>query len=252
MTAQHISSVKLGQTTGGSGVMELIGELSLTAKGRIAGAIYLFIIIGGFFAVGYVPATIFVPGDAVATAQNLVANESLYRLGVGIHILVTLCNIPLAVLFYDLFKVTNKTLARFIILFILVAVAIESGALTHKFTPLIQLQAQSDISTLTAQQLHTLVNLPIELHNVGFNISLVFVGFYCVIAGVLIFRLKLLPRISGILLVIGGACYIVNGFATFIAPTFAASLFPYIMIPSFFGEASLCLSLLFKGSTLKQ
>ena len=55
---------------------------------RIAGGLYLIIIVGGFFAIGYVPAAIVVPGDAAATAHNILAHELLYRLGLAAHIII--------------------------------------------------------------------------------------------------------------------------------------------------------------------
>ena len=65
---------------------EQIAEASLPFKARIAGVLYLIIIIGGLFGAGYVPVTIVVYGDAAATINNVLTNESLYRFGLGVHI----------------------------------------------------------------------------------------------------------------------------------------------------------------------
>ena len=81
---------------------------------RVAGGLYLIVIVGGFFAVGFVPAAIVVPGDAAATARNIAGQELLYRSGLVAHILILACNIPLAVIFYDLFKVVNRKVALFV------------------------------------------------------------------------------------------------------------------------------------------
>ena len=128
---------------------EQIAEASMPFKARIAGVLYLIIIIGGLFGAGYVPATIVVYGDAAATINNVLTNESLYRFGLGVHIIIVLCNIPLAVIFYDLFKL-EKSLSRVVILFILVAATIESVNLLNKFVPLILLQSAN---AMTAEQL---------------------------------------------------------------------------------------------------
>lgn len=227
-------------------------EVSLHVKARIAGLLYLIIFVGGLFAVGYVSANIIVYGDPVATMQNIIEKESLYRWGLGIHVVIALCNIPLAAMFYDIFKIANKSLARIIVLFIIVAVAIESVNLLNQFAPLILLHGSAFTSLESAGVLQTLAYIPLELQDVGFSLSLTFVGFYCMLAGYLIFRLGFLPRFVGVLLAIGGFCYAGHSFASFLAPEFANSLFPYILMPSALGEASLTLALLFNGMTVEQ
>ena len=224
-------------------------EASLPFKARVGGVLYLIIIIGGLFGAGYVPATIVVHGDAAATVNNILANESLYRFGLGVHIIVVLCNIPLAVIFYDLFKFGSKSLSRLVMLFILVAATIEGVSLLNKFVPLILSQSAA---IMTAEQLQATAYMHFLLHEIGFNLSLAFFSCYCLLAGYLIFRLGVFPRIIGLLLAIGGACYLINSFANFLVPEFAVSLSPYIFIPCFFGEATLCLSLLIKGVNLEQ
>lgn len=227
-------------------------DVSIRFKGRVAGALYLMIIVGGLFAVGYVPAAIVVHGDAAATAQNILAQEMLYRVGLAIHLLIALCNIPVAALFYDLFKGASRSLARFVVFFILVAVAIESVNLLNQFVPLILLKGARYTGVFIAEQLQAQAYMPLELQDVGFNLSLAFVGCYCLVAGSLIVWSNILPRFVGVLLAIGGAAYVMNCFITIVAPGFAAGLFPYIQLPSFLGEASLCLALLIKGINVEQ
>ena len=78
---------------------------------RIAGALYLINIVGGAFAITVVPAMLVVQGDAAATAHNIQTHELLYRAGLAAHVLVTVTNVPLAVIFYELFKVVNRRFA---------------------------------------------------------------------------------------------------------------------------------------------
>ena len=108
------------QRTGDSKVMERIAGASPRHLARIAGGLYLIIIVGGFFAIGFVPAAIVVPGDAAATAHNILAHELLYRLGLAAHIIILMCNVPLAVIFYDLFKVVSRRLSLLVVFFTLV------------------------------------------------------------------------------------------------------------------------------------
>src|SRR6266699_2589205 len=110
----------LQQRTGDSHVTERMAEASPRRWARIAGVLYLINIVGGFFAIGYLPATLVVPGDAAATARNMLAHELLYRLGLVAHIIVVLTNIPMTLIFYDIFKVVNRRLALLDVFFGLV------------------------------------------------------------------------------------------------------------------------------------
>ncbi len=51
--------------------------------GRFAGLLYLLMSILGFFAMGYVPSKVIVHGNAAATASNIAASETLFRLGIA-------------------------------------------------------------------------------------------------------------------------------------------------------------------------
>jgi hypothetical protein len=60
---------------------------------------------------------------------------------------------------------------------------------------------------------------------------MVLFGTYNPLIGYLIVRSTFLPRILGVLLAIAGLGYLINTFATFLAPDFAAHLTPWKMIP---------------------
>ena len=219
---------------------------------RIAGVLYLINILGGFFAIGYVRAALVVPGDAATTAHNIVAHELLYRLGLAIHIIVLLTNIPLAVIFYDLFKVVNRRLSLMVLFFLLVGTAIEGASLLNQFAPLLLLQGGQSLSGLTAEQIQAQMSLSLALQPIGYSIAQVFYVGYLLLAGYLIFRSTFLPQAVGVLLAIGGVCYLIYSFADILAPTFAAHLVPYIQLPSGIGELSLCLWLLVMGVSIQQ
>jgi hypothetical protein len=76
---------------------------------------------------------------------------------------------------------------------------------------------------------------------VGFAINLALFGFECLVAGYLIYKSTFLPRILGILLSVGGLCYLVNSFVDFMPSGFADFLFPYILLPSLLAETLLAL-----------
>ncbi len=102
----------------------MTGPVAGASPRRLAGAQYLVKILGGAVAIGVVPALLFAP-DPATTAANIQAHELLYRFGLAAHLVVTLTNIPLAVILYELFKVVNRRLALLGVFFILVATAVE-------------------------------------------------------------------------------------------------------------------------------
>src|SRR5262249_41905696 len=104
-----------------------IPDTSPRLDARIAGGLYLIIIIGGFFSIGYVPSAMVVHGDPAETARNILAHELLFRLGFLAHILILPCNIALALLFYELFRVVNRGLAWLVVVFSLVGTAVEGA-----------------------------------------------------------------------------------------------------------------------------
>ena len=88
---------------------------------RIAGVLYLLVGIFGGFAEGYVEPTMYVPGDAAATAANVVANAGLVRLGVVADLVDQTIFVFLAMTLYVLLKHVHKSAAAAMV--VLVALA---------------------------------------------------------------------------------------------------------------------------------
>jgi Domain of unknown function (DUF4386) len=237
----------LQQRTGDSQVMERTPGASPRQLARIAGALYLVNIVLGGFATGIVPAMVVVSGDAAATAHNIQVHELLYRLGLVAHVAVTVTNVPLALIFYELFKVVNRRLALLDAFFIVVATAIEAGGLLNQFVPLVLLGSESYTSALPAAQLQALAYIPNVLSGISYSIHTVFFGFDIICFAYLVLQSRFLPRAIGVLLAIDGLAYLVYSFTNLLAPGFAAHLIPWIQLPALFGEGSLCLWLLFVG-----
>lgn len=211
---------------------------------RLGGALYLVNIIGGIFAIGYVASAMVVAGNAAGTVNNIVAHEQLYRAGIAVHILILLTNIPLAVIFYHLFKKVNLKATLLVVFFTLVGTTIEAANLFNQFAPLVLLHGSGNLS---AEHMQALSYSFLRLQTIGFNLALVFFGCYGWSIGYLIYKSTFLPRTIGVFMAIGGSCYLVNSFADFMNPHFAAGLSPFIQIPSGLAELTFCLWLLIKG-----
>ena len=55
--------------------------------GRFAGLLYILTSIPGFFAMMYVPSKLIVHANAAATASNIAASETLFRLGIAAQLI---------------------------------------------------------------------------------------------------------------------------------------------------------------------
>lgn len=218
---------------------------------RMAGALYLVNIVAGAFAIGVVP-TVLVVHNMATTAHNIQAHELLYRLGLAAHVIVTVTNVPMALLFYELLKVVNRRLALLDVFFSLVATAVEAASLLGQFTPVVLLGSRHYASALPPAQLHALAYLPGDLATTDYSIYTVFYGFDFIVVAYLVFNSMFLPRVIGVLLAIDAATYLASGFATMIAPGVAAHLGAWVGLPTIIAEGSLCLWLLVAGVNVER
>ena len=226
-------------------------EISPQRYARIAGVLYLLIIAAGIFGEIFVRGKLVVAGDATATASQIMAAPLLWRFGIAGDIIMQLCDIPVMLVFYLLFRPVHKTLALAALLFNLIQTAV---LVANKLTLVVPLFLLGNADYLTAFEpahLHVLAYLLIKTHNYGFGIGLIFFGFTCLVNGYLIFRSGYLPRIFGILMQLAGLSYLINSFALLVVPTFATLISPAILLPPFIGELALCLWLLLKGVNME-
>ena len=213
---------------------------------RIAGALYLLNIVLGAFAIGLVPSMLIV-SDLAKTAHNIQSHETLYRLSLAAHVVVTLTNIPMALIFYELFKVVNRRLALLDVFFILVATAIEASGILNGFTAVALLHGKDYTNALPPAQLQALVHLPGDLSSVDYSIYGIFYGFDILCVAYLVRRSTFMPTFISVLLAIDSLAYLLGGFTNMIAPGVASHLSPWVQLPAPIGEGALCLWLLIVG-----
>jgi hypothetical protein len=213
---------------------------------RICGVLYLYIIVAGVFA-ELVRSRLVVPADAAATAGNIMANESLFRIGFSGELLHLAFDVAVATILYALLRPVDRNVALLAAFLRLACDIILAVASLSHFAALRLLADADYLKTFEPDQLQTLALLALRMHGDGYAISLVFFGFACLSLGYLIFKSGYLPRTLGALMAVAGACYLFNSFARFLAPAFGATLFPALFVPIFVAELSLALWLLVKG-----
>lgn len=182
-----------------------------------------------------------VAGSAAATAHNVLASEVLYRFGFAIPLLAVGFHIAWAFLFYQLFRVVDRTINALALLVMLVGCAIQAVAAVIYLAPLLILQGNFG-GTLTVPQQQGLAMAFMKLSGAAFNTYLVFFGAWCVLAGYLILRCRFMPRIIGALLIPDGI-----GWMLYLWPPVATMLFPVIAVVSGAAEFSLLLWMLIFG-----
>lgn len=226
---------------------EPVNEASLRALSRLGGVLYLIIIVGGIIGEAFIRGRIVVAGDARATAANITALESLWRIGIAAELFMLMCTVALALIFYVLLRPVSRDLALLAVLFNLVSIAVEAVNEQRLLAALFPLGKAKYLAAFEPEQLRTLSSLSLRSYSHGFGISLLFFGCECLVLGYLIFRSGYLPKTVGILMQLAGWSYLVNTFALLLSPRLAGWIFPTILVPALIGEASLCLWLLVRG-----
>jgi Domain of unknown function (DUF4386) len=229
-------------------MMKFLADGSPRLLARIAGFLYLLIILGGLFAPFAIAPTGLMLGEAAfPTAAEILAAKTLYVLGGAAQLLVYTCDIGVALIFYELLKPVGRQLSLFAAFCRLLFAAVASANMLNHFASLVFLSGAAFLTAFSPEQSGALALAFIRLRTVGFDIALVFFGFHCAVIGYLLFKSTFLPRILGIGLAIGGVGYLANIVATAIPSAIRHHLFPYILLPAGIAEMSLTLWLIFVG-----
>lgn len=209
-------------------------------KARMAGGFYLITIIMGVFAEVFVRGALTVRDDAAATATNILAHESLYRFGLAADLIMLVCYVAVTLLFYDLFRQVVRSLSLLAAFFSLMGIAVLAFNSLNHLAPLVFLGGANYLSAFDTTQLQALALVSLRMHARGYSIAGVFFGIYMLLLGYLIFRSGFLPRVLGMLMMVGGLSFLIHSFAIFLLPAFVARLPDIGMLG---GIAELALSL---------
>jgi hypothetical protein len=222
-------------------------EFSPKLYARIGGVLYLYIILAGIFAELFVRGKLVVSGDATATARNILAFETRWRVAFSAEVLWLACAVALTMIFYVLMRVVNRNIALMGAFFALMSIAVEATSTLLHFAPVLVLGGEGYLKVFDVQQLNSLALLSAKLFEYGFGISLVFFGFEELFRGYLISRSGFFPRLLGILVIISGLSYLTNSFTLFLSPTLSARIFPVFVVTAGVPEMLLTLWLIVVG-----
>ncbi len=179
---------------------------------RSAGVLYLIITVAAIVAHFYVPSQLIVSGNAEATASNIMASESLFRIGgIGSELITLLSEIVLSILIYILFKPVSKTLSLVAVVSRLAMTTIHGINLLNLFLVWLLLSGADYLTVFRADQLHALAMLFLEAHRYGFAIGIAFFTLHVFVLGYLILKSGYFPSI---LFLIAAFAYFIDSSAT--------------------------------------
>jgi hypothetical protein len=201
----------------------------------------------GFFALGYVPKHLIVAGNAAATANNILASETLFRLGIAGNLIGQAGFIFVALALYDLLKGVNRQHASLMVTLIVVSIPIAFVNELNAIAALVLVRGADFLSILGKPQRDALAMLFIELHNHGFGVAEIFWGLWLFPLGLLVYRSRFLPRFLGVWLALAGLAWLTLSLTGLLLPQYQDKVYR-ISQPAFFGEIALMLWLVIKGA----
>lgn len=222
----------------------------MTSKSiRFTGLLYLLVIIFAGFSQGYVRGNLYVPGDAIATAGNILKNEGLFRIGLASDLTAFIIDAVISILFYQMLKPFGKTLALISSsLRLLAHPAIGAMNLLNHYMAYQVLSGADFLTAFSVSQLEALSTLFMDAHKYGYLIAGGFFGLHCTLLGISLWKSDMLPKFFAFMMMVAAMGYLMETFGDFLYPGNEALLAWIVGISAALGEVGLALYLLIKGT----
>lgn len=219
---------------------------------RVAGILYLIVAILGGFAHLYARATVYVPGDAAATANNIVTNSGLFRLAFVADLIQATCFMLVGMALYLLLEHVNKNVGRAMVVFVTLSVAIICLNMVHHFGALLVATNATYASALGPDGSNALVLLLVDLHHYGYLVAQIFFGLWLLPLGYLAYKSGMFPRALGVLLMIACFSYLIDMLALFLVPNIGEAISTFVVVPAAVAELWMIGYLLVKGVKVRE
>jgi uncharacterized protein DUF4386 len=215
--------------------------------GRIAGFLYLLLVVAAPVRLIYIPSKLFVSGDATATANNIAAHELLFRLGIVSDLFCGTVLIFIVLALYHLLKGVNQKLAvLMVIIGGVLPAAIDYFNVVNDAAALMLVRGADFLSVFDKPQRDALAMLFIRLHHQEEVAAEILWGLWLFPLAVLVYRSRFLPRFLGVWLIINGFAYLAMSFTGLLLPRYE-EMVSNIAFPALLGETAFMLWLLVKG-----
>jgi hypothetical protein len=212
----------------------------LAHKARLAGLLYLIIILTGLGGELGLRAPLIDLSDADATAAAILAAPGQFRLAIAADLVMALSDAGLAILLYLIFRTMALGLALSAMVFRLIQTVLIAASLMALVTASLVLTYADGLSDAS-----TLALVFLDLHAHGYDLGLVFFGVNSLIMGLLIWRSGLFAKAFGAGLAIAGLVYLTGSGLRFFAPDLLPVFLPAYGL-TILAETAFCLRLLFQ------
>ncbi len=230
---------------------EVLGQsgASIQTYARAAGLLFLITVVAGGFGEFYAPSQIVVSSDATATANNVAASNAQYRLGFAAYLVEALCDVALTLLFYVLLRPVSPSLALLFVLFRVMATATFAFGELFYLAPTLILGGAEYLKPFSADQLHALALLSFGVYGLASGGFAVFYGVASILLGSLMVRSGYLPKLLGVLWVLGGLGFVTRSFTLVLAPAYSSA---YLFLPTVLAGLAVTAWLLVKGVDVRR
>ena len=212
---------------------------------RWAGLVYLVVVVTGFFSQGYVPGKIAAPGNPQAMLANIVSHEMLFRAAIATFMVEQVAFLLLPFLLFRLLRSVHRGAAAAMVVLAVVGVPISLLAVAHRLDALLLL---THASGMPVDMAHALARVSLKSYDADILVASVFWGLWLLPFGFLVAKCGTLPRVFGVLLMLGGVGYLADISGELLLPGYAhIAFFDYVHLPAALGEVGICLWLLLMG-----
>lgn len=191
---------------------------------RLAGALALLTVVAGGFGEVYVPDSLIVSGDPRATAQRILGDESLFRLGFASYLVEALCDATLTMLFWVLVRPVHRNLAMLMVVCRVISTCGFGASQVLYFGALTTLLSEQATTALAPAQREAIAYLLLRIAGFGGMLFSAFYGTANICFGWLVYRSGYLPRVFGVAIVVTGIAFAVHTFLLILAPAYASGL----------------------------
>jgi hypothetical protein len=196
----------------------------------------------------YIPSKLFVTGNATATADNIAAHETLFRLGILSDLFTGTMVIFLTLALYRLFKGVDQELARLVVILgSLMVTPIFFLNTINDAAALLLVRGPDFLSIFDKAQRDALAMLFLRLHSHGIRVNGIFWGLWLLPFGLLVYRSRFLPRILGVWLILNCFAYLAVSVTGILWPRYEAVVSNWVL-PIMVGELAIMLWLIIMGA----
>ena len=219
---------------------------SLKKTARLAGFLYLLLVITGVYSIIFVSSQINVQGDAASTAKNILTNEFLFRTGIFNDFISNTIFVLLVLVLYRLFKQVNERQSKLMVALVIVQIPAVFIMEAFNITSLMIYKGEI-LQSFELNQRQDIAKLFLKINDNGMVALEVFWGLWLIPFGQLVYKSGFIPRIFGILLLIAGIAYILDSSTFMLFPDYRAFVSRPALLLVAIGEVSITLWLLIKG-----